>query len=92
MWEFDAERVTEAGVLVPIADMRGRYPVGTAEGMRKRANQRSESEIEVPPVVPLARATACGPWAARMAINLPRNIIQRFIPADPLPTGIGVIL
>ena len=33
--DFHAERVAEAGILVPIANMRSGHPVGTAEAIEK---------------------------------------------------------
>ena len=32
---IDAERVAETGILVPIANMSGRYPIGASESVEK---------------------------------------------------------
>ena len=87
---FHAERVGKAGVLVPIADVSRRSPVGTAEAIEKPRQ----------PALGIGnRSAAAGAFGeghraravafANVAQAL-RDIIERFVPTDPLPARIAV--
>ena len=62
---------------------------GLPRKLRKRDNHRSESEIEVPPVVPLA---CDGTLAAEDRVHSSGDIIECLVPTDSLPTGIRIVL
>src|SRR4029453_6426641 len=86
------ESISESGVLVPITDVSCRDPVGTSKAVDKtrqpalRIGDRSSA--------PCALCQRHGARTISFAdeIQLLRDVVQRFIPTDSLPSGIGIVL
>jgi len=64
--QVSAESVAEAGVLMPIAHVSGRNPIGAADRV-KQSSEPAFGIVQVPLFVPLAKAMALAPWRSRMS-------------------------
>src|SRR5262245_62737196 len=87
-----AEREAEAGVFVPIANVRRRDPIGAAKQIEKAA----EPAFRVVNRGPASRSLGHRESPRSIALaNQPqafRDVTERLIPADSLPTGIRLTL
>ena len=88
--QIGTEGIAEAGVFVPIANVRRRHPIGTADQIK----QSPKPAFDI-----VHRCAAFGAFSKRDGFsavalanfqNAPRDIIECFIPANALPSGIGI--
>src|SRR5262245_32479528 len=90
--DFNAERVTEAGILVPVTDVGRGYPVGTAETVKKPPQPALCVRDGCSAAGALGQRNGARTVALPNSIQSPRDIIQRLVPTDPLPSRIGIAL
>ena len=90
--KIGAEGIAEAGVFVPVADVRRRYPVGTAEQIKKAAKPAFDIVHRSAASGAFSQGDGFSAVALANCQNAPRDIIERFVPADSLPAGIGIAL
>src|SRR5581483_2679549 len=90
--QIAAEGVAEAGVLVPVAYVRGRNPVRTADRV-KQSPQPALGVVDGRAALGAAtQHDRLGAVALADVQNPPRDVAERFVPGNPLPARIGVAL
>ncbi len=85
-----AEGKTEAGVFVPVADMSGRNPVRTAVEIEKPAKPALDIVHRGAAFCPLAQRHRFSPMLLADRQQSSRDVVEGFVPTDPLPPRIGV--
>src|SRR4029077_8257057 len=90
--KFYPESVGETGVLVPITDVSCRNPVGTSKAVDKARQPalRIGDRSSTPCAFRQRHSTRTISFADE--IQPLRDVVQRFIPTDSLPSGIGIVL
>src|SRR5580765_4543502 len=88
--DFYAEGIGEAGVFMPVAHVRRRYPIGTAETVEKArqpsfrvGNRRASSG-------PFCERDGASSVTVSNGNKFLSDFAQRLIPTDALPTGIAI--
>src|SRR5215468_8595650 len=90
--DFNAERISEAGIFVPVTDVGRRYPVGTAKTVEKPRQPALRVGDGCSAAGAFGQSNGARTVALPNSIQSPRDIIQRLVPSDPLPSRIGVAL
>src|SRR5262249_24717721 len=90
--DFNAERVTEAGILVPVTDVGRGYPVGTAETVEKPRQPALRVRDGCSAAGAFGQPTGPSTVPPPNSITSPPDITQRLVPTDPLPSRMGVAL
>src|SRR4029077_2043377 len=90
--KFYPERVSEAGVLVPITDVSCRDPVGTSKAVEKARQPALRIGYRSSAPRPFRQRHGARTISFADAIQPPRDVVQRFLPTDSLPSGIGIVL
>ena len=87
-----AEGKTEAGVFVPVADMSGRNPVWTAVEIEKPAKPALDIVHRGAALRSFAQRQRLGPMLLADRQQSSCDVVEGFVPTDPLPPRIGVAL
>ncbi len=85
-----AEGKTKAGVFVPVANMGGRNPVRTAVEIEKSAKPALDIVHRGAALGSLAERHRFGAVLLADRQQFSRDVVEGFVPADPLPPRIGV--
>ena len=88
--DFHAERVSKAGVLVPIADMRRRNPVGTAEAIEQARQPSLGIGYRGATTGAFGQGHRARTVTFTNGIQTRGDIVKRFIPTHPLPSRVAV--
>lgn len=90
--DFNAERIAEAGIFVPVTDVGGGYPVGAAEAIEKTRQPAFGIRDGRSAAGAFGQRDGARTIAFANGIQPPRDVVQRLVPTNPLPSRIGIAL
>src|SRR5262249_17922899 len=90
--DFNAERISEAGIFVPVTDVGRGYPVGAAETVEKPRQPAFRVRDGRSAAGAFGQRDGARTVALANRIQSSRNVVQRFVPTDPWPARIGIAL